>query len=577
MPKKTATDTKRELNWEGKYDVAGQLNGILLPDPPLKLIKKESYSSFVSSENDNASNQLIHGDNKLVMSSLLEQFEGKIDLIYIDPPFDVGARFDMNVSLGDKSKDGASEQKNLKTTAYDDRWGSGIDSYLQSLFERLTLMHKLLADSGSIYVHCDWRANSYIRLIMDSIFGAENFLNEIVWLYGLGGSSHRNWSRKHDTILFYSKTVDGHYFNPVMVPATSQRMKGMDKKCPDFWNIPTINNQALERTGYATQKPEQLLERIITASSRKGDLVADFYCGSGTTGVVASKLGRRWTMSDSGQMAIHTTRKRMIDINGSDGSDFDIYDFGSADRKWLQTEKLQLTDQQFIKIVLEGFKADVLESSESLSSLVHGKKGDIWCHVSSLGNKLDEQTINQIIEDVRKTELMSCYCLASEFEVDINRTVEKTEKGQDVKLTPVRIPSDILVQISSSSIVWFGLHQISINLIYGNSDDGSYVDIKLTGFQPNLISAPEKQLNEFQNVADNNAFDLIDFWSVDFDYEPYHAFKHHWSSYRTRKERGLALSSDIKYRYPKQGQYIICVMLVDVFGNETYTTTEIES
>jgi DNA modification methylase len=174
----------------------------------------------------------------------------------------------------------------------------------------------VLKPTGSIYLHCDGAAGHYLKILMDAVFGSENFLNDIAWCYGLGGSSRRYLPRKHDSILWYSRTPNGHYFAPAMTPATSARMAGQDKKVPDYWLIPTINNMAHERTGYPTQKPEALLERIIRSSSRPGDLVLDPFCGSGTTIVVAQRLGRRWVGIDMNPAAIQTTRRRLSNFKG---------------------------------------------------------------------------------------------------------------------------------------------------------------------------------------------------------------------------------------------------------------------
>jgi len=269
-------------------------------------------------------NKLIWGDNKDVMGALMAQLAGRVNLIYIDPPFGTGAEF----PLATGRHNGGEGRGRFSGPAYSDKWREGMASYLQSMYERLVLMHRLLSDTGSIYLHCDWRTNSALRLIMDEIFGPRNFLNEIIWIYGLGGSSRRYWPRKHDTILWYCKRRNKHVFKPVLVPATSLRMKGMDKKCPDCWEIAAINNMAHERTEYATQKPEALLERIILSSSNEGDIVADFFCGSGTTGVVAERLRRRWIMCDTSRWAIHVARKRLLEMGeASDCKQRQVGDF----------------------------------------------------------------------------------------------------------------------------------------------------------------------------------------------------------------------------------------------------------
>lgn len=183
-------------------------------------------------------------------------------------------------------------------------------AYLVMMAPRLKHLHRILKSSGSIYLHCDQSASSHLKLLMDTIFGPENFLNCISWCYGLGGSSNRYWPRKHDDILWYSKTAGEHFFEAVQIPATSQMMKGKSKKAPDYWHIPSINNMAHERLGYPTQKPERLLEMIILSSSRVGDLILDPCCGSGTTLAVASKLKRCAIGIDSSKVAIETCLNR---------------------------------------------------------------------------------------------------------------------------------------------------------------------------------------------------------------------------------------------------------------------------
>lgn len=198
-----------------------------------------------------------------------------------------------------------------RASAMRGRVGQGaIHGYLSYMAPRLRAMHRVLKSTGSIYLHCDHHANAHLRLLLDEIFGAKNFQNEIIWHYGLGGSSPRRWQRKHDTVLFYSKSKE-FTFSPIMVPATSQRMKGQLKKMDDVWGIPTINNMAKERLGYPTQKPETLLERIIKASSNKGDIVLDPFMGGGTTLAVAHNLGRRWIGIDVSPRACDTTRGRL--------------------------------------------------------------------------------------------------------------------------------------------------------------------------------------------------------------------------------------------------------------------------
>lgn len=244
-------------------------------------------------------NRLYYGDNLQVLRTLPSN---SIDLIYIDPPFFSGAEY--NVIWGDTNE----------VRTFSDIWEGGLDTYLIWLNARLWEMRRVLKDTGSIYVHCDWHASHYIKTEMDKVFGYENFLNNVVWLYGLGGSSSRYWPRKHDDLLWYAKRAESQYFLADRVPATSNRMAGETKKAPDFWDIPSLNNQARERIGYPTQKPEELISRIVVSSCPPDGLVADFFVGGGTTAAIAQRLGRRWIACDSSRVAVSVTLNRLVAV-----------------------------------------------------------------------------------------------------------------------------------------------------------------------------------------------------------------------------------------------------------------------
>ena len=275
-------------------------------------------------------NSLFLGDNLAVMSALLAEWEGRIQLIYADPPFFTNRRFPTRIGKGEDSR---RPQDWQLAEGYPDHWPS-LDAYLNMLYPRLVLMHQLLAPTGTLYLHLDWHANSYARLLLDEIFGPDRLLNEIVWAYHGPSPIRTAFNRKHDTILAYTKS-ENYTFNPDAVrqpydPSTiktfnSSRKAGFGKvpnlergKVPeDWWYFPVVARLHHERTGYPTQKPEGLLERIVLASSNPGDRVADFFCGSGTTALVASRLGRHFLASDVSWRAVHTTRSRLVSHPGA--------------------------------------------------------------------------------------------------------------------------------------------------------------------------------------------------------------------------------------------------------------------
>lgn len=268
--------------------------------------------------------RLILGDNLSVMAALLPEYEGKINLIYVDPPFFTNRKFTARIGRGEDSR---KPSKWKLAEGYQDDW-LDLDSYLQFLYERLQLMHHLLAPNGTIYLHLDWHADAYARLILDEIFGVENFINEIIWTYHGPSPIKTAFNRKHDTILMFAKNKDYTFnsdavrepYSPNTVTTFNSSKKAGFGKVPnlergkvpeDWWYFPVVARLHNERTGYPTQKPEALLERIILASSNKGDLVADFFSGSGTTAYVAAKHGRKFVAVDESFRALHTTRSRL--------------------------------------------------------------------------------------------------------------------------------------------------------------------------------------------------------------------------------------------------------------------------
>lgn len=273
---------------------------------------------------DHAENRLILGDNLAIMAALLPKYAGRINLIYIDPPFFSNKNYRARIGRGENSRKPGEWRM---AAGYRDHWAD-LDAYLDFLYTRLTLMQRLLAPDGTLYLHLDWHANAYARLLLDEIFGADHLINEIIWTYHGPSPIKSAFNRKHDTILSYRKG-DRYTFNVDAVrepyhPNTVKTFKSSSKagfgrqpdlargKVPeDWWYFPVVARLHNERTGYPTQKPEALLARIIKASSNAGDLVADFFSGSGTTAAVAHRLERRFLATDATWRAAHTTRNRL--------------------------------------------------------------------------------------------------------------------------------------------------------------------------------------------------------------------------------------------------------------------------
>ena len=635
-----------ELVWEGKYDEYGNrrqvdIAGCAMPmqkietidEPRSQALAKGQLELFEKKNTrlNDFRNMLIWGDNKLVMASLLKEFKGKIDLIYIDPPFDVGADFTMNLPIGENNETISKDQSTLEMVAYRDMWGKGIDSYLSMIYERLLIMKELLCDTGTIYVHCDWRVNYFIRSILDDIFSPNWFRDEIVWRRGHinTNTASNQFPRNHDSIFFYASPDTKYqrqykpYSNATMKmyrfddeggrgPYRLQSIRTYSKESiekmrkenrivesngsvqfkqflsdkegvtiDDFWDdITSLQGNSIERLDYDTQKPEALIERIVNASSQEGDLVADFFCGSGTTGAVAERLGRKWIMADLGRYAIHTSRKRLIDLQrnlseqGKPYRAFDVYNLGRYERQWWQNERLEGADEEHRKVVLEFFKAEILENGPS--PLIHGRKANAYCHVDSIDGIFTREEATAVAKAVKEAGGKKCYCLAWEFEMDLRLTTAAIEQELGVKLMLIQIPREIMEKNRTSPPPFLEMAVLEAEPVIRKDKDGTTVDIKITKFMPSLAEVPSKELEALKERAIKSGIDFIDFWAVDFDWHPGKPFNHHWQDYRTRKDRSLKTVSDARHRYPQRGTYTVCVKVVDVFGCDTSITVEVK-
>lgn len=568
-------------------------------------------------------NKLIWGDNKYVMSALVEQFAGKIDLIYIDPPFATGANFTTTVEIGDNEVEHTKEASAMEELAYRDTWGKGLDSFLQMMYDRLILMRDLLSDKGSIFVHVDYRTNSHIRLILDEIFGSNLYKSEIIWKRTFNAGSSKAIANKlpnnTDSIFWYAKSeklkfnkqfrpyneaaikrydkIDeqGRRFkwNPMKTYAEA-RLKEMIKvgeakiiptsKYPvykhyfdedkgtvidNLWNdISAIGTFSPERVDYPTQKPEELLERIVNMVTDKEDLVVDFFCGSGTTAAVAEKLGRRWIAADLGRFALHTTRKRMLEIDGC--KPFEILNIGKYERQFWQTiqfgkKKLEQTLAEYIDFILQLYKADALPGS----SYIHGKKRNKLIHIGSVEAPVTFSDIQNAIEETRRMKQKELVVLGWEWEMGLHDVIEQEAIKAGVNLTLLSIPREVMDKraVDAGDVQFFELAYLETEC--KQNKVGQYI-IQLKDFIiPNLDLIPAEIKKMIKKWSD-----YIDYWSVDWNYRN-DTFHNMWQSYRTKKDRTLELKTD-PHEYDRKGDYKVMIKVIDIFGNDTTHIVEIK-
>ena len=667
-------------------------------------------------------NKLIWGDNKLVLSSLKngplrEEIEeqGGLKLIYIDPPFDVGADFSMDIEIGGETL--TKDPNILEEIAYRDTWGQGSDSFLAMIYERLLLMRDLLAEDGSIYVHCDWRVNSLLRFVLDEVFSAFNFVNEIIWRRKQAQAwSSEQFGITNDTLLFYGKSVD-RIFNPtyskdddntkkyirerfkfddgdgrkymksplvnplvrpnlqyefrgVKPPRTGwlykkERMEEMYQNnelvMPDeptariyrkiyldtyqgqmvqnVWvDIPIVNPMADERVDYPTQKPEALLERIIKTSSNEGDLVADFFCGSGTTGAVAEKLGRRWIAADLGKFAIHTTRKRMIGVqrqlkaDGKDYRAFEILNLGKYERQHYidvnpnlreeeQQKQLVEKERAFLDLILRAYAAEKTDGFTSFQ----GKKAGRLVAIGPVNLPVTRLFVEEIILKCRRHQITRVDVLGFEFEMGLFPNVLDEAKSRGIDIAPKFIPAEVFDKraVDQGQVVFPDVAFIEVkpHITAGRKDKSATVAVELTDFsvfysQDSISHAEQTLKNRSSRIviergqvvkvskdADGNVdrevltkhwTDWIDYWSVDFDFESKHEIiriqdsqTNEWEEQWTgdyvfenewqsfRTKKDRSLELMSVAHECELGRRKLAIKVVDIFGNDTMTIVEV--
>ena len=660
-----------ELVWNGKTD---EVTNVVLPFQSIEHIDEprteaemaraqQSFLDMSGRQIKGWTNKLIWGDNKLILSALKNgpmrkeiEDAGGIKLIYIDPPFDVGADFSMNIEIGDEEF--TKKPSVIEEIAYRDTWGKGADSFIAMIYERLKLMHGLLAEDGSIYVHCDYRLSCYIKLVLDEIFGKENFLNIITWSYGAGGSPQTFFPRKHDEILWFSK-LGKHSFSkageimhvPYDESTLSTHYKKVDEKgrryrvqkvngkeyvtyadegklVTDVWTDVGAQNATSpisnESTGYPTQKPEKLLERIIQSSTKEGDLIADFFVGSGTTLSVAEKLGRKWIGTDLGRFGIHTSRKRMIEVqrqlkkDGKNYRAFEILNLGNYERKQfvniggdLRAEEKELVrrkkEDDFKTLILSAYKAEPLNGFRSFI----GKKRDRLVAVGPVEYPVSHSFVQVILDECREKAITKADVLGFDYEMGIDFSDAK-KYGVDLQFKI--IPNEVFDKraVERGQVKFFDVafievkpivkkDSIAIELtnfsVFYNQDDLTQVEQELKGGaikivleNGHIIKLSKDKKNDLitREVLTQKWSDWIDYWAVDFDYENKkemmrgengvkewtgnYVFENEWQSFRTRKNRELELTS--AFRECAKGRRKIAVKVIDIFGNDTTKVVE---
>lgn len=601
-------------------------------------------------------NKLIWGDNKLILSSLKngplrEEIEkqGGIKVIYIDPPFDVGADFSMDIEIGE---DTFTKKPNiLEEIAYRDTWGKGADSFIAMIYERLALMRDLLSEDGSIYVHCDWRVSAFIRLILNEVFGAGNFINEIIWHYKRWPAKTPMFQRSHDTIFWYSKSQDSRIWNQQyqeLSEATLKRFGGkkvrgettkevLDEDSAgapmrDVWDIPHVLGANPENISYPTQKPEALIKTIITASSNEGDIVADFFCGSGTTAAVAEKLGRKWIVADIGKFAIHSTRKRMIDVQRHLKQEiktyraFEILNLGKYERQHYigvnsglreieRQQQLENKEKAFVALVLSAYRAEPVAGFAKF----HGKKSGRLVVIGPINMPVTRLFVEEIILECRQKHTTKVDILGFDFEMGLFPNVLDDARNKGIDISPKYIPADVFDKraVEKNQVAFHDVSYIEVKPhVKKNSVAIELTDYSVFYSQDSIANAEEVLKNKGSKIVvekgqivkvskDKDGIvsretltrhwtDWIDYWSVDFDFESKreiirvrneesneweerwtgdYIFENEWQTFRTKKERKLELMS-IFHECPP-GRHKIAVKVVDIFGNDTMTLVEV--
>ncbi len=591
-------------------------------------------------------NRLVYGDNLLTMQALLAgdpqtglpSLRGKVDLIYIDPPFDSKADYRTKVVL--PGVDIQQKPTVVEQFAYADTWEEGTISYLKMIYKRLILMKELLSDTGTVYVHIDWHIDSYVKIMLDDIFGKDNFRDQIIWYYpgGIKAVPHY-FPRKHDCIYCYSKTnnyvfnnqrkgiednslysrwikysEDGETITYKNFPRTDKvkfdmyvkRFISQNKREPkdedviyrfegalvdDVWDdCPAVFRLLNEKTGYSTQKPASLLERIIKASSNEGDLVCDFFGGSGTTAAVAERLGRRWITCDIGKPASLVMRKRFID---QEVNPFLYQSIGDYQKEAFHNNKKLRRVGDLSQVVLGLFGA-LPFSPEQVSDrnfgYVKGTRNLVM--VDSPNRLTTAATVRRAVE--AKASLLGgdwdkVIVLGWNFAFDISQAIEKY-KNSNVEV--LVIPPDLLDKLSKkgfkklindktvrfSSLQYLVVNPVEVTM-NGNGEDE--LNVSLNNYvllSPDNIPLDDKDKEKLLQVMEQDPLSLIEYWSIDPDYDG-ETFRSTWQDYRENVDNDsdpLHCVYSTRIAMPHKDERKVCVKAVDVFGFESQVILDVK-
>jgi len=727
-------DREVELVWNGKTQ---EVCNLVLPfqtiehidEPRSERISKDTQFDLFDTSGRQIrgwTNKLIWGDNKLILSSLKNgpmrreiEKQGGLKLIYIDPPFDVGADFSMDIEVGDESF--TKKPSVIEEIAYRDTWGKGADSFIAMIYERLKLMHGLLADDGSIYVHCDYRMNSHLRLALDEVFGVDNYRNEIAAKRKTKNLQTQFDKVKQlniatDSLFWYSKVSEmrfevpkkenenyditkdqwNNFYNNADRPTLRYEILGIelnegqwrwnkerafqavknyqeyqqkhsDMSLYEYWVKTGKEKEFIKREPkatrcyywvspkqeidvdtnwldvyaydnssgtYPTQKSEALLERIIKASSSEGDLVADFFCGSGTTLAVAEKLGRKWIGSDLGRFAIHTSRKRLIQVQremkkeGKDFRAFEILNLGKYEREHYVNTGLSVREQekqyilnnkerQFVELILSAYQAQTVDSYNSFV----GKKRDRLVAIGPVDAPVSAAFIDDAIKEAQEKGITKFDVLGFDYEMGID-FADLSRQGVDVQFKV--IPQQVFDRraVEKGYVKFYDVAFIEVKPLIKGRGNNKVVTVELSDFsvfynqdsieeaegslkeggskiviengQVIKVSKDKKTAVVTKEVLTRKWTDWVDYWAVDFNMESKkeiirsidpktneekeewtggYIFENEWQSFRTKKDRKLDLVSAEKE--VSKGRRKIAVKVVDIFGNDTTRVFEV--